>query len=188
MFTREDLDKLLSDARQICRDSSVPISESICPKVYLIDSHRTLGECCSKKGRPKSLPKDYDFVIRISSHCLEFKRPRLLNTMLHELLHSCPDCLNHGPKWREYAAILKARYGVNITRLAHLNEDERKILHKGYIRKRITSYRFTLTCPGCGHEWHYKKASRAVKLHDKCECPICKTEGLQLSTYANPTK
>ena len=40
----------------------------------------------------------------------------LKNTILHELLHSCNGCFNHGDKWKILAQKVYDEYGINIKR------------------------------------------------------------------------
>lgn len=46
----------------------------------------------------------------------------LENTIIHELLHTCPNCMNHGPEWKKYAKMVYDSYGYNIQRCANAYE------------------------------------------------------------------
>lgn len=38
-------------------------------------------------------------------------------TIVHELLHTCEGCFNHGAKWKYYAEVMNNKYGYQITRI-----------------------------------------------------------------------
>jgi len=46
----------------------------------------------------------------------------LENTIIHELLHTCPGCNNHGPIWKTYAEKVRAAYGYDIKRCSDAAE------------------------------------------------------------------
>lgn len=41
----------------------------------------------------------------------------LKQVVIHEILHTCPDCMNHGEKWKKYARIMNETYGYDIKRV-----------------------------------------------------------------------
>ena len=53
--------------------------------------------------------KDFDQLIKrtlhIDPHLLDDNVPdkSTLSVMVHELLHTCPDCVKHGYRWKKYA-------------------------------------------------------------------------------------
>lgn len=59
-----------------------------------------------------------EYSINISADILHDKYPLefLKNTVIHELLHTCKGCMNHGEKWKAYAEKVNAKYGYNIER------------------------------------------------------------------------
>ena len=59
---------------------------------------------------------DNTFMIAISS-CLRedsIKHNKVLSVILHEILHTCPGCFNHGELWMCYAKLIKQNYGIKI--------------------------------------------------------------------------
>ena len=56
------------------------------------------------------------FAIEINSVLLDENNPEsaLKETVIHELLHTCPGCMNHGEVWQRYAARVNAAYGYHI--------------------------------------------------------------------------
>ena len=58
-------------------------------------SQRAWGQC-------KTLGGGF-FVIHINECLLGGHFKGLKNTLAHELLHTCPNCFNHGSLWKKYA-------------------------------------------------------------------------------------
>ena len=58
------------------------------------------------------------YIIEISNELLrdDTSEEGLKKVILHELLHTCKGCLNHGQKWQTLASKINLRYGYNITR------------------------------------------------------------------------
>lgn len=46
----------------------------------------------------------------------------LENTILHELLHTCEGCMNHGAIWKKYAEMVYKAYGYNVKRTSDAYE------------------------------------------------------------------
>lgn len=64
------------------------------------------------------------FTININVVLLDEKNDvdGLRNTIFHELLHTCPDCWNHGTQWKAYAAMIRRELGYNIQRTSSAEE------------------------------------------------------------------
>ena len=68
--------------------------------------------------------KDGTHSININAELLDERNDvrGLENTILHELLHTCPGCNNHGEIWKTYAEKVNAAYGYNIKRCSDAYE------------------------------------------------------------------
>lgn len=170
MRTREDLDKMLKKGIEMLKESNIPISKSICPNIRLFRSHRRFGQCCGPLSSKNKT--SYAFVIEISEYVLQMSERAMMNTILHELLHTCPDCMNHGPTWRAYAAVAKTDWGYNIRRI--IGDKEKKdleMLREGFKRK---DYQYIITCPSCGTVWKRRINSTFVQRAELYTCSRCK--------------
>lgn len=112
------------------------------------------------------------FTIQISSRLLadEIKEEATFNTMIHELLHTCPDCMNHGDKWKKWANIVNENTIYNIKRTTSSAE-------KG-IEMPVKTPKYTVTCTDCGREWFYNRAGAVIQSIRRCRCPYCRTTHL----------
>ena len=71
----------------------------------------------------------------------------LINTLLHELLHTCPGCMNHGEEWKKWARLVKIKYGYDIKRCS---DNEEKEIITGNLNARQKKYRYFIYCKKCG--------------------------------------
>lgn len=97
--------KLVQQGIACCVECDLPISSNITFKYS--NAERKHGSCRydSSTGH---------FVISVSKN-IKYDTD-VFNTVLHELLHTCPSCQNHGMLWQAYAEVINAKYGIKITR------------------------------------------------------------------------
>ena len=91
---KQELDALLAELSAQLRELGIPLGKHIAPQVEVnTRAQRRLGCCVCREGR---------FTIQVSARLLE-DGPLLRATLLHELLHTCYGCQNHGKRWKAYA-------------------------------------------------------------------------------------
>lgn len=56
------------------------------------------------------------YQIEVSKHTLDGNEESIMNTICHEVLHSCDGCMNHGVIWKTYASRMNRKYGYDIKR------------------------------------------------------------------------
>lgn len=115
---------------------------------------------------------DFDrdlYVIDISAVLLEEYNPvsALKNTIIHELLHACPFCMNHGNSWYFYANKVNQIYNYNIKATTTAREygvtDTRKTNCKTY----------QLRCQTCGYIICKFRMCKVVKNPEQFRCSRC---------------
>lgn len=105
-----DFDVLLAQVAGELRDAGIPVSEAVDPHVRVNGRAKKRYGSCTKRGRT--------FVIELSAF-LAGADERIVRTVLaHELLHTCPGCLNHGDKWKASAEKVRESLGYAVTRTA----------------------------------------------------------------------
>ena len=90
-------------------------------------------------------------------------RERCMETLAHELLHTCWGCGNHGKRWKTYAARMNAAYGYEIQRAA-TNEK------MGVAPAREVKY--VIQCQRCGQRFERLRASQFTRRPEdyRCRC------------------
>lgn len=124
---------------------------------------RRWGQCCHENGI---------YTMNISATLLDERNDEtgLLQTLLHEYLHTCPGCLNHGQTWKRYAAIVYQKTGINIERTTSA-ADKGIVVDLRPVRSHEKKY--YIECLKCGHVFTRERKSDLVKYpqlyhHNKC--------------------
>lgn len=109
------------------------------------------------------------FIIEINKVLLDesIDEDALMNTVLHELLHTCKDCFCHTGRWKVLAEKVNDVYGTNIKRTT---SSEEKGVHID-VPKRVVKYE--VKCPKCGYVWKRTKMSKIIKNPQKFRCNDC---------------
>lgn len=84
-------------------------------------------------------------------------------TMIHELLHTCNFCLNHGAEWKRLAEKVNKAYGYNIKRTTSAEEKGVEDIRKKY----------AVVCEKCGTETTRMKMSNLIKHPEFYVCCRC---------------
>lgn len=110
------------------------------------------------------------FDISISAMLLadEIDDKVALNTIMHELLHTVPGCLNHKGRWKVYAEFINKRLPqYNIKRVA--KESETGII----VERKAPVYRYILRCTKCGQEIKRQKETKVITNYKRYRCGKC---------------
>jgi len=107
------------------------------------------------------------FTIKINQRLLAdgVDKNGLLTTVMHEILHTCPDCWNHGKVWKAYAAKVKQEFGYDVKRTTSAEEKGMETI------VRVDRYKFR--CQRCGAIVGRAKASAFTKHPENYRCAIC---------------
>ena len=150
-----DLNALLQVVLAQARAEGIPVSPHISPAVSL--NRRATGRFgrCLRKGE--------QFTIELSERFLAAPRMACLQTLAHEVLHTCRGCANHGKRWKEYAQRMNRAYGYHISRT-----DTCQALGV----PDISRVNYVLVCRSCGARIPRARRSKLVQHpeHYRCRC------------------
>ena len=164
----KSLYKVYSDCCAICFSLDIPIAD--CIHVEVNSRAKKRWGLCTKN-------RDGSYTIQISERLLadDISEEATFNTMLHELLHTCNNCMNHGAEWKHWADIINRKYPqYNIKRTTSCEE-------KG-VESTESLAKYIITCNECGRTWHYMRNCGVVKRVKKCKCPYCLDYTLSVTT------
>lgn len=119
-------------------------------------------------GRCTKLGPNYYRIEINPKYASMVKLEELKNTIVHELLHSLPNCMNHKEPWKN-AAILMKRKGYDIQRQGSQTE------YSQY-RRDTAVYKYEVYCSVCGNKWRRKRdcdLTQSIKRGDNryyCSC------------------
>lgn len=153
----EKLDALLKYIIDTARENKLPVSDRILPRVKI--NHRAQ----MRFGACKRLSDGFE--IEISYRLTNATDNACIAVLAHEVLHTCPDCMNHSRLWKQYAAYLGKILGVIIkcsTSCAELGIEN--TVH--------SSCKYSAVCDSCGKTIYRMRASKLILYPEKYRC-IC---------------
>ncbi len=133
---------------------------------------RRWGQCRRKYiGMGSDKKPKYYYTINISEILLDERVPleSLKNTIIHEILHTCPGCANHGPEWKRRAAKVKKELGYDIKRTDTPKE-------KGVGEDMVSTKqkpKYAIRCKKCGQIIIRERMSKIIKYPEYYRCGIC---------------
>ena len=169
MYTQEQLNQWLLEEQDQLSKLGIPVSKEICPDIAFSKATSWYGKC--QQNRSKQA-QPYKFRISISLYHLKSSERAIRNTLIHELLHTCPGCFNHGAKWKKYAQVVQRELGYDIVRCGGDKDKESPLAQAR--QERLSRYKtqYVLTCTKCGAEFVRVRKSNLV-LHPenyRCRC------------------
>ena len=99
-------------------------------------------------GQCRTVPDGYE--ININAVLLDERNSErgLKETIIHELLHSCSGCMNHGKIWKQLAEKVNRAYGYGIKRCS---SDEENGVLKETKPVEPSAPKRTVVCVNCGY-------------------------------------
>lgn len=154
-YTEVDIFREIKDIIQTLKDLKIA---DITNQYYLVEfnnrkNSRVLG-MCTYIGTLDGIPR---YKITINKAYLQNSDPQSVHdTIVHEVLHSIPGCMNHGEKWSYYARqFMTALPQFNISRCTN-NEG-----FKNYLKKAMeTQAKYTIICKKCGARFYKTRKSQ----------------------------
>lgn len=151
----EKLDALLKYTIDTAMENKLPISEKILPRVRI---NRRAG------GRFGACKRLFDgFEIEISYRLMNATDDACIAVLAHEVLHTCPGCMDHGRLWKQYAEYFGKILGVRIkcsTSCAELGIEDT-------VQK---SCKYIAVCSNCGKTIYRMRASKLILHPEKYRC------------------
>lgn len=121
------------------------------------------------KTRWGQCKKSYDgtYSINISTRLLDDNTPykSLKDTIIHEMIHTCPKCMNHGLEWKQYADKVNYYYKYNIKRT---NTSEEK-----GVSPIIDGSKYLFKCKNCGTIIARMRESHFTRHPELYLCGVC---------------
>lgn len=131
---------------------------------------RTLGRC-SKKTTRGYVTHTIEVSEKYFTECVNTGNIFMIeDTLLHEMCHALPKCMNHGEEWQRAANRINVKFGYDIKRCCESNDITTRVLFANCDTT-------TIHCAGCGKDYTKKSNSVIVKNVTKYRC-ICGSDKL----------
>ena len=110
------------------------------------------------------------YMISISSRLMseDVALIHLENTMIHEILHTCNGCMNHGATWKNLAEKVNSAYGYNIKRTTSSAEKGIEPIQTIY------NIKHKFVCKGCGAFVVRQRESDFTRHYNLYRCAKCR--------------
>lgn len=126
----------------------------------------TLGQC-RKTGTN-------DYTITLNSKFAEAEDLNIVRqTIMHELIHSCNDCMSHTGRWKQIADLVNSVYGYNISRMT---------VTKNYKQQKA---KYKIVCTNCGCTSYIFRKNKIIKNLNMYRCIYCTEIPHKLELFLN---
>lgn len=149
----KDLKKIIEECFAILDDLQIPYDKNVTIKYN--------GRITKKWGYCRKLKLGFEISIAKVLGYSDTPDKTIKSVLLHELLHTCPDCFNHGKQWKKYAKLIKKRYNIKISTTS--NAEDMGINPHYYIK-----------CRKCDVKAWYPMKPRNMEQR----CPVCNSKKL----------
>lgn len=145
------LQEVIGEAAQL----NIPVSSNINSNITINTRAKgRFGQCKKRNG---------GYLIEISEHLTQAENKYIKQTIAHEVLHTCPNCMNHGLTWKAYAMKMNMYYGYEISRT---NSCE----NMGIVSPRIENAKYIIVCKNCGKKLYRQRESKTIKNIERYHC------------------
>lgn len=153
-MVQEELNGLMARLHHELKSLGIPVAKKLLPGVKVnTRAKRRLGCCYYQAGQ---------YWIEVSESVLE-NEDLLRQTLIHELLHTCPKCRDHGAQWKAYAQVVNEKLGYQIERTVKTQTPAGPLRHE--------EVKYILECQSCGAQIKRMRMSKAVKSPWRYRCP-----------------
>lgn len=133
-------------------NSIMPITQKLC---YELFSAKRLYGLTSKNHHFSN-----SWRIKINKHMII--KEEIKNTIIHEILHTYPNCHGHKGEWKRRALIVKKYLGYNIKRCSNKELDAS-----------ASKPKYVFYCSSCGHTYNYFKKPTWMRWIEFAKCGRC---------------
>ena len=159
-WTQTQLNQLLQQVINEAKALEIPVSRHISPSLFINNRTKSrFGGCKKVKGFVH-----YTYQIEISKVLLDGEAATIKEILAHEVLHTCPGCMNHGPAWKKHCMTMEAGLGYRLERTSSYEklgiEDRRK----------PKSYRYVVECRQCGQKIYRQRKSPLTDATSRYRC------------------
>lgn len=156
----KDLQKVYIECVQELRGIGMDISNKIVKVCTNGRLKTTLGRCCRDRRSG-----NYTIEVNLCMLADGVEIASTKNTIIHELLHTCPGCMNHGNEWRRRGDMVKQKLGYDISRCESKSE-----LEAAGVKVAEAEYKYALVCQSCGYQYKRKRWSEALENPSRYNC------------------
>lgn len=159
-YTNAILANILNRCVKECTISGIEVGEITDIKINNRPKHR-LGQCIQKV--------DGTYEIEISGFFLTDDVEDIIvrSTVMHEVLHTSPGCMNHGKTWTSNANYVNKKYGYKVSRCFDVTANA------GVKNSYLKSSKYIYKCDKCGNKVGFNRKCKFTKFTHRYSCGLC---------------
>ena len=156
----KDLNKLYHECVEEMKRINMDISNRIVGIKVNGRLSRSLGRC-----RFNHYSGSYSIEINpcMLADSVEVKTTK--NTIIHELIHTCPGCMNHGYECKRRGDRVNRMLGYNVQRCAEVER-----LEAAGVEVKKEEYKYALECVRCGHQFKFQRWCSKLENPSRWKC------------------
>lgn len=162
MYTQSQLTEIMFDVANRMEEAGLHIDfNRVKPQVEFSRKTTAYGTCYLKRGI---------YTIKISKYALNMDETAITNTIAHELIHTLPNCMNHGENFKRCAEIVNRKRGVHVLTSGCLDSNGKQA------QMERPTPKYTVTCKKCGMKYFHNRKCGAVAYPERYRCGYCNGE------------
>lgn len=167
-ITISKINKALDNAVKVLSSVSSEFRKPIISEIYISNAKGYWGKIGKRHGGYKL------FVSRMYEQIPDenMAQRRLEECMIHELIHTMPGRMNHGPKFKQVCSLVNRRYS-NYNIQTRTDGEE-----YGVAPQEKAPAKYEIVCPHCGKTYFYCRLPKYSL--DRYTCGRCHKDGLTM--------
>jgi predicted SprT family Zn-dependent metalloprotease len=159
----KNLDKLYFECEKELRRINMDFSDKIV-RVSVNGRLRTTLGVCNRDRRTGMFTIDINPALLADNvDDMEVK-----DTIVHEMIHNCPGCFDHGYEWKRRADRVNRMLGYHVSRTA-----SRADMEAAGVEVKREEFKYALQCVKCGNQCKYKRWSKSLENPSRYRCGRC---------------
>ena len=159
----KDLNKLYEECMEELTRINMDFSNKIV-RVSVNGRLRTTLGVCNRDRRTGKFTIDINPALLADNvNDMEVK-----DTIIHEMIHTCPGCFNHGYEWKRRADRVNRMLGYHVSRTA-----SRADMEAANVKVKREEFKYALECVECGSQYKYNRWGKALENPSRYRCGKC---------------
>ena len=109
----------------------------------------------------------------------------VMETIIHEILHTVSGCMNHGKKWKSLGKIIEREFGYTITTTDNYSKFSDRLAEERKVERNIKKHNYVFRCKDCGQTIYRERMSNFVKYYKHYRCGKCGSDFEFMASESN---
>ena len=112
------------------------------------------------------------YTIFFSSYFIDISDDKVKNTLMHELIHTLPNCMNHKEPFKRYMRRINYASGLSMEYHVATRNDDNEVIRacKNRQRQEYSKCETVRIVCGCGCKFVFKKSQKVAKHPEQYQC------------------